>query len=278
MAGTIMESRNHLFGIVVQARMRSTRCPGKLLYEACGKSILELQMERLQRVDVDHLIIATTPAPEDDAIVAVAEAMGIGCFRGSEEDVLDRYCKAARCFKLDVVIRIPSDVPFIDPDIVNCMLAEFRQREDQPDYLSNLHPCTTPDGQDVEIVQMATLETAWREAEQAHEREHVLPFVWDNPDRFKVANWRLPGGSEEWFYTERWTTDYLEDVQMVQAVFEGIYPENPEFTWRDVFHFLDAHPEITAINQEFAGINWYRHLPGKLKTMSEIRVKLHPDE
>jgi len=258
--------------------MNSTRLAEKITYKACGKTLLELMIERLKPVQVDVLLVATTINKKDDYLVALCNSLNIPCFRGSEEDVLDRYYKAALANSLEVVIRIPSDCPLIDPAIVSEMLSEFLNKKDEIDYMSNLHPCTTPDGLDVEIMTFEALKIAWREADKLFQREHVTPYLWDNPQRFKISNWRLPGGNEEWYYTERWTIDYKEDVEMVIRIFEELYPKKGIFSWKNVFCLLNDNPEIRNINSHLAGINWYRNCAKDLRNIDKQRIKYHPSE
>lgn len=231
--------------IIVQARMGSTRLPGKVLKTVLGKTLLAHMVERLRRVrNADSVIIATTVEPADDAIVAECARLGVLCTRGSEDDVLDRYHAAAKTVKADVVVRCTSDCPVIDPELVEELIARFLAAGDR-DYGSNAAiDRTYPRGLDAEICTFAALETANKESTSAFEREHVLEFLLVRPQRFK----QLSLTHREDLSRHRWTVDTPEDFELVKRILESLYPKDARFTWTDVLALLDAHPDWPLLN------------------------------
>src|SRR5262249_25121812 len=157
--------------------------PGKVLLPLAGRTVLEAQLARIQAAPARfELVVATTTLPADDAIVGVCRRAGVRCFRGHPTDLLDRHVRAARVLRADVVVKIPSDCPLIDPSAIARVL-DAPNDEGGEDYRSNLHPVTWPDGNDVEVMGRAALEQAWLLATRLYEREHTTPFLWTRPDR-----------------------------------------------------------------------------------------------
>mgnify|MGYP001260956436 CR=1 FL=1 len=254
--------------VIVQARRGSTRLPGKVLLPLGGRTMLERMLERLRVASVpDSLLIATTTDSADDAIAQSAAAAGVECFRGHPIDLLDRHYAAAKHARADVVVKVPSDCPLIDPAVVDRVLREHFARSDVADYTSNLHPESYPDGSDVEVMSFGALETAWREARRSFEREHTTPFLWDQPGRFRLHNVLWESGRDV-SRTHRVVVDYPEDYAVVKAVFDELWtPRRPVFSVAEVVSFLDAHPEVRAKNASRLGVNWYRLHAGELRTM-----------
>jgi len=231
---------------IVQARMGSTRLPGKVMKDLLGKPVLTRDVNRVRRAKrIDEIVIATTTREEDDLIVSLCEEEGWRCFRGSENDLLDRYYQAARAFKADVVVRITSDCPMIDPEIIDKVIEEILNRLGRVDYVSNtLPPRTFPRGLDVEVMTLEALERAWSEDNNPALREHVTPYIYRNPETFRlhrVAN-------EVDLSHHRWTLDTPEDLLFIQTVYEHF--GNDHFTWREALRYLEQHPEIVKINSD----------------------------
>lgn len=257
--------------VVVQARTGSSRLPGKVLKPACGAPLLVRQVERIAAASMpSEIIVATTVDAADEPIVQICDAAGFQVVRGHPTDCLDRHVVAARAAKADAVVKIPSDCPLIDPAAIDRVIGEYLAAPDRWDFVSNLHPPTWPDGNDVEIMPMAVLETAWREVQRPLEREHTTPFIWDQPERFRVCNVRWETGLD---YSEshRFTLDYEEDYQMIRAVYDALWePTHPIFPIADILALLEARPEIRNLNARHLGVTWYRNHPGELKTV-EVR-------
>ena len=245
--------------VVVQARMASTRLPGKVLMPLANRPLLYRLLERVAAARTPSaVVVATTADRHDDVIAAVAEDAGVACVRGHPTDLLDRHYSAAVTCRADVVVKIPSDCPLIDPGVIDRVIGHYTTHADDVDFVSNLHPPTYPDGNDVEIMPIGVLETAWREATSPHEREHTTPFIWERPERFRVLNVEWESGFD-YSSTHRWTIDYPEDYQFLAAVYEALWSDNaPIFSLRDVLSLIEAHPDIHAINACHAGKGWYR--------------------
>ena len=167
---------------IVQARMGSSRLPGKVLLPLAGQPLLVRMTERVRRAPLaGTVVVATTTDAADDAIADLCAAHGLECFRGNPLDLLDRHYQAARHYAADVVLKIPSDCPLIDPAVIDEAVRFYLDFAERYDFVSNLHPATFPDGNDVEVMPFEALETAWREARRPLEREHTTPFFWENP-------------------------------------------------------------------------------------------------
>jgi spore coat polysaccharide biosynthesis protein SpsF len=260
--------------VVVQARTGSSRLPGKVLKEVVGAPLLAhmLQRVRAARTPFD-LVVATTEDPADDAIVDLSRTIGVRAFRGHPTDLLDRHYRAGLAAGAEVVVKIPSDCPLIEPQVIDRVLAAYLAEPIGFDYVSNLHPATWPDGNDVEVLALPVLAQAWREATRPHEREHTTPFVWDRPSRFRIGNVREETGSDR-SMTHRFTLDYPEDLAFVTAVYEALWrPERPVFRLSEILTLLEARPEIAALNRVLLGVNWYRDHLSELRTVSASETR-----
>lgn len=230
--------------IIVQARMTSTRLPGKVLLPLAGEPMLTRLVERLRRVQhADGIVVATTNNATDDPIAALCAQLGVPCHRGSEHDVLSRYADAARLHGADVVVRITSDCPLIDPALIDRVIAVYE--EGDSDYVSNMLPPTWPYGMAVEVFGAAALAQAHAEATQAAEREHVTPFLYWHPERYRLRNVASPVDLSQ----HRWTVDTPEDYELVRRLFDHLISTHPHFTQADVLALLEQHPDWIALNQ-----------------------------
>jgi len=261
---------------VIQARTGSARLPNKVLLPLVGKPLLVRMVERVQAAElVGTVVVATTTAPEDNAIDAICHREGFLCFRGHPTDLLDRHYQVARLFNADAAVKIPSDVPLIDPAVIDKVLGVYLRNPDAYDYVSNLHPPSYPDGNDVEVMYMGALERAWIEAERDFEREHTTPFLWEHPQRFNIRNVTWETGLD-YSMTHRWTIDYEEDYAFIKAVYEALYPHSFLFGLDDILALLERRPDIAALNAKYAGVNWYRHHLGELKTIAPAQTRSPP--
>jgi spore coat polysaccharide biosynthesis protein SpsF len=260
--------------IIVQARSSSSRLPNKVLLSVLGETLLQRMVERLMQVQHPvQIIIATSEEDSDNIIQTEAEYIGIPCFRGSLTNLLDRHYQAALRHGADIVLKIPSDCPLIDPRIIDKGLTFFLENREQFDYVSNLHPATYPDGNDVEIMTMECLSKAWHEAKRPLELEHTTPYIWENPDLFSIGNFEWETGLD-YSMSHRFTIDYRKDYLFIKKVFEELYFINPQFSLEDILDLLAKKPEIYKINAEYAGVNWYRNHLGDLKTVSQSQTKM----
>jgi spore coat polysaccharide biosynthesis protein SpsF len=231
--------------IIVQARMTSTRLPGKVLREVLGKPLLEYQIERLLRVKLaDGIVIATTVNQVDDSIVELCNRLGISYFRGSEKDVLARYYGAARAHKAGAVVRITSDCPLIDPAVIDRVIQAYQGHLGMFDYVSNCLERTYPRGMDTEVFSFLALEEAFEEAKLEPDREHVTPFIYHHSERYRLGSVANSVNQSH----HRWTVDTQEDFDLIQRVLETLYPNSPEFTINDCLSIFDRHPDWQTIN------------------------------
>ena len=253
---------------VVQARMGSSRLPAKVLLPLAGQPLLVRLVQRAQHARLaGTVVVATTTGADDDAIAELCAAHGLECFRGDALDLLDRHYQAARHYGADVVLKIPSDCPLIDPAVIDEVVRFYLDFAERYDFVSNLHPATFPDGNDVEVMPFEALETAWREARRPLEREHTTPFFWENPGRFRLGNVEW-GTGLDYSMSHRWTIDYPEDYDFITAVYEALYPGNPTFGLAEILRLLAQRPGIAQLNARYAGVNWYRHHLDELKTVN----------
>lgn len=261
--------------IIIQARRSSTRLEDKILLPLCGRELLLRMAERVKASRFGkNIVIATTKNKKDDLIVDLCKGVGINYFRGDEYDVLDRYYHASLYYEADIIAKIPSDCPLIDPEIIDKVFERFIGIYPEFDYVSNLHPATYPDGNDVEVFKFSALEEAWKKSKLIFEREHTTPYIWDNPQLFKIGNVEWDTGLD-YSMTHRFTIDYREDYELINEIFEELYPENPLFGLKEILYLTDIlKPELKEINKKFNGVNWYRNHIGCLKTISREQTKI----
>ena len=239
--------------IIVQARMTSTRLPGKVMKRVLGKPLLEYQLERLQRVKLaDEIVIATTTNQTDEPIVELCNSLSVACFRGSEDDVLSRYYGAATAHKADLVVLVTSDCPLIDPQVIDTVIDYCLQNQSHYDYVSNSLERTYPRGMDTEVFSFSTLQQAFGEATAQPDREHVTPFIYRQPARYRLGHVIY---SEDCSH-HRWTVDTPEDFELIQKIIEAIYPRKPNFTLEDCLSLLKKHPEWYIINSHVSQKNY----------------------
>lgn len=231
---------------VLQARTSSSRLPGKVLMPILGRPMLMRQIERLARcARLDRLTVATSAHPSDDALAGLCREEGVDCFRGSLDDVLDRFVQAAKPYGPEVVVRFTGDCPLTDPLVIDSTIDHFYAGN--YDYASNCLPPTFPDGLDVEVMRFACLGQAHKEAILPSHREHVTPFLRAYPDRFRLGNYASPVDRS----SMRWTVDESEDFEFVKLVYERLYPAKPDFSTDDILSLLERSPELRQINARY---------------------------
>jgi spore coat polysaccharide biosynthesis protein SpsF len=227
---------------IIQARMGSTRLPGKVLMDLGGKSVLARVVDRLrQAARVHEIVVATTDSVADDAIVKECHRLEVASFRGSENDVLDRYYLAAQVCAAQVVVRITSDCPLIAPQLVDETIAALDKQ--CADYASNVFPRTYPRGLDTEVFTTAALEQAWRDAHEPYEREHVTPYFYEHRELFRLAS--LCGQVDYSQY--RWTLDTAEDLELLRAIYAHFFSRD-DFSWTEVIALMERAPELAELN------------------------------
>lgn len=260
--------------VVIQARMASSRLPGKVLMPVLGQSLLMRMIERVKRTRYPIMIvIATSTDNSDDVIEEEAKKNDIACYRGSPDNLLDRHFQVAKLYNADLVVKIPSDCPLIDPKVIDKTIDVYYKHGRIYDYISNLHPATYPDGNDVEIMTMDCLTRAYNMAQHSWELEHTTPVIWERSEHFKIGNHIWQTGFD-CSMTHRFTIDYIEDYHFILKVYEMLYPNKPHFSCNDILQLLEEHPDIYQINEKYIGVNWYRNHLSDLKTISPEQTKL----
>lgn len=228
---------------IIQARTGSTRLPGKVLMELGGKPVLQNVIERVKRSKlIDSIVIATTKDRADAPIINIADTSRVEYFRGSTEDVLDRYFQAAKKFRSDQIVRITSDCPLIDPGVIDLVIKQHLSENN--DYTSNALIPSFPDGLDTEIFRFSVLEQSWREAKIPYQREHATQYITKNPQLFKLGNLldKVDNSSK------RWTLDELADYEFINIIYNELKHQGNTFTQNDVLKLLSRKPEIESIN------------------------------
>ncbi len=231
---------------IIQARMGSTRLPGKVLMDLDGETALGRVVRRLRRsTRIQQIMIATTTKPEDDAIISACRQLGCPAFRGSSEDVLDRYYQASRMIGCEVIVRVTADCPLIDPDLVDRSIDLLGN--EGADYVATDVPGTFPRGTDVEVFTAAAMARSWRESAQAYEREHVTPFFYEHPDLFRLAT--LKSGLDCRRY--RWTLDTFDDYRVLGEICRE-FRNDDAFSWHQVVGLMERRPELLEWNAHVA--------------------------
>lgn len=229
---------------IVQARMGSTRLPGKVLKEVLSRPLLSFQIERMKKSKlINELVIATTPLG-NEKIMELCEKESVPYFVGSESDVLDRYYQAAKKHEADIVVRMTSDCPIIDPEIIDQVIQMYV--DGNYDYVSNTQDRTFPRGMDVEVFSMDALEKTHKEAAIEYEHEHVTPYIYLNRDKFSVGQYTQVNDTND----IRLTVDTTEDFLVIRNIFNELYNNKPDFLLADILDVLEKYPEWKEINKE----------------------------
>lgn len=230
---------------IIQARMGSSRLPGKMLMNVEGKPIIEHVFERIKEAStIDEFWLATTTSAKDNLLAEWAKQNNILIYRGSEEDVLDRYYHAAFKAKAEVIVRITGDCPLHDSKIIDNVVESYLSKD--VDYVCNVIPPTYPDGLDVEIFSFKALEKAWKEAVLKSEREHVTPYIWKNSSLFRLGS----VVNNEDFSSYRLTLDTLEDLDLINKIFGELKKQEIFGDMNDILKILRQHPEWIEINSK----------------------------
>jgi spore coat polysaccharide biosynthesis protein SpsF len=262
---------------VVQARMSSSRLPQKVMLPILHKPLLSRMLERVKAAKlIGTLVVATSTDNDDDEIKDFCKVDGYNFFRGHLTDLLDRHYQLAIEYNAEAIVKIPSDCPLIDPEIIDKVISKFIE-SDHFDFVSNLHPATYPDGNDVEIMSFAALECAWKEAKKDYEREHTTPFIWENPELFGIGNVEWETGLD-YSTSHRWTIDFAEDYEFIRRVYEELYNKKNNFGLNDILSLLKQKPEIAEINSIHYGKYWYQNHLEELNHINEYKNKFKTNE
>lgn len=252
---------------IIQARMGSTRLPGKILMPILDEPMLARMIERVKRAQkIDAVVVATTDRDEDDPTAALGALCGVSVFRGSEKDVLDRFYNAAKESGADTVMRLTGDCPLMDPAVIDTVVEHFEAAQGRIHYTST--PRNYPEGLDTEIFPFSALKEAAENAALPSEREHVTPYIKNHPERFTCETWEE--GKDD-HSSMHWSVDTRADFDFVTKIFEQLYPHNPGFSKDDVLVLLSKHPEYLEINKGGTG---YEGLAKSLKEDEEFKKSL----
>ena len=250
------------FLAIIQARMGSTRLPGKVMLPLAGKPVFECVYERVALSQhIDKVIIATTTNKHDDQLTDACHRKGISVFRGAEEDVLDRYYQVASHYRCNNIIRIMADCPLIDYRIIDKAIKKHVKEKN--DYTSTAYIETFPDGEDVDIFTFQTLSQAWKEAKELFQREHITQYVVLNPVKFKIGNLSY----KQNLSNKRWTLDEPCDYLFIKAIYKALGKKNILFGMGEILAHLAQHPELEKLNQHII------RNEGLLKSLKKINNK-----
>ena len=238
-----------MIAAIIQARMGSTRLPGKVLKEVLGKPLLMYQIERVRVSNLlDKVIVATSVLPKDDVIADFCERNNIDCFRGSENDVLSRYYECAKKYKADIIARLTADCPLLDPIVIDSVISLFQK--EKADYAANTAPPETtsfPDGSDVEVFSMQALERAFVECQDPHDREHVTFYFWRYDNNFKAVQLTQ---DVDWS-RYRFTVDYPEDFEVVEFIIKELLKKNGFGHLENIIKIIDSNSMIKQKNAKY---------------------------
>ena len=228
---------------IIQARLGSSRLPGKVLQDIRGSTMLARVVRRTQRaLSLDDVVVATTVERADEAIVAECRKLAVSVFRGDEQDVLDRYYQAARTHRAEAIVRITSDCPLIEPEVIDKVVHAFL--EARPDYGSNVLQRTYPRGLDTEVMSISALERAWQNATERYQRVHVTPYLYENPDQFRLLSVK----NAQDYSGYRWTVDTPDDLAFVREVYQRL-GDGDAIHWMDVVALLAREPQLAELNR-----------------------------
>ncbi len=228
---------------IVQARTASSRLPGKVLLPIGDETVLDIVVSRCRRIrDTHELVVATSNNPQDVPIIDHVSARGIEVFAGSESDVLDRFYSAAIAYQADAVVRITADCPMLDPDVSSRVVARFLQGD--CDYASNIKPPTFPDGLDTEVVSISALEQAFEKATLPSHREHVTPYIWQNPDKFRLANIESAVDLSHL----RWTLDNADDLQLMREISRRLHVPFSSASLNDFLQLWETDTDLATMS------------------------------
>lgn len=259
---------------VMQTRRGSSRLPGKVLMCVQGKPLFVQQARRIMASSLyGTLVVATTTDSSDDIIEYICNKEGLNCYRGHPHDLINRHYYAALQYNAEAVVKIPSDCPLISPGIIDKVIGYYLDNSKAFDFVSNLHPATYPDGNDVEVISMQAMRDALVHADKQLEREHATPYIWERPGKYRIGNVTMEG-DKDLSMLHRWTIDYKEDFDFIKKVFDELYPANPLFNYTDILTLLHNRRDIYNINSHLAGVNWYRHHLDELTTVSAGQTKI----
>lgn len=230
----------------IEARMTSSRLPGKILRPILGKPMLELLIERLSNVNkIDQIVVATTENSTDDIVEQLTRSLGYSCYRGSEDDVLERVLEAAQYNNADIIVEITGDCPLIDPKVISRLIEIYVHNS--YDYVSNTLKQTYPNGLDTQVFSLKILQEVAQLTQDPVDHEHVSLYIYEHPEKFLLFN--LESDIPEKYWDLRLTVDTIEDFELIRTIFEELYPKNPNFSLEDILFLFEMRPELYEINK-----------------------------
>lgn len=238
------DNEHSMIAAIIQARMGSTRLPGKVLSDICGYPMLGRIINRISAVpEINKIIIATTVSKADDILVDwVRGNTGCSVFRGSEHDVLERYFSCSKEIGAEIIVRVTADDPLKDPSLVSRAI-RYLMENTELDYCSNTLKPTYPEGLDIEVFRFSALESAYKEATLESDREHVTPYIWRNPDKFHIQNFQMDRDLSAW----RWTVDNSNDLELVRKMYMN-FIQNPLFSYSEAIEYVEQNLHLLEIN------------------------------
>lgn len=259
---------------LIQARMSSTRMPQKVMLSLVGRPLLYRIWERVKASkNSGEVVVITSESKDDDRIEKFCKSENINCYRGHLTDLLDRHYQAGKLYNADAIVKIPSDCPLIDPAVIDEVIGFYMENSGKYDYVSNLHPATYPDGNDVEVIDFRALEKSWLYAHKDFEREHTTPYIWENPEYFRIGNVKWDTGLD-YSSSHRFTIDYEEDYILISNIFNELYSKDRHFTLQDILKLLEEKPYLQNINIKYAGQYWYNQHLNELNHINEFKNKV----
>ena len=257
------------FICIIQARIASSRLLGKILLPGYEKPLLEHLVERVKKSKkLNKVVIATSTNKEDDIIYEFCKSKNVSVFRGHPNNLLKRYYSCAKNYNAKNIIRVTSDCPLMDYRLIDKMIADYSNLKNI-DYYSNMHPPTFPDGFDIEIFKFDVLKKTYLNARKKYEKEHVTPYIWDNPEIFNVSNYKI---SKNYYDKYRLTLDYKEDYYLIWNIFKKLYKKDKYFSFEKIINFLKKNPKY-IINRKFIKVNWMGYYFKNLKTIDKKYTK-----
>ncbi len=231
----------------IEARMGSSRLPGKILKNILDKPTLELLVERVRKSKhIEQVVVATTVDPSDNITEENCRKIGIDCFRGSSEDVLNRVLQTAKAYQADLIVELTGDCPLLDPEIIDSVIEKYLSGSF--DYVSNVLERTYPRGLDTQVFSTAVLEKVSQITQDPADRENVSLYIYENPEQFKLGN--VKASSEHNRPDLRLTVDTVEDFKLISSIYNELYPKNKDFNLSDVIKLLNQKPELSKLNAD----------------------------
>jgi len=268
-----MKDNKLIITIVIQARMSSSGFDGQVLLPILGEPLLYRIIERINQSKYDvNIVVVTSTEQKDYEIAKFCHDKNITFYRVDLKNLLDRNYQVALLTGAKILIQIPSNSPLIDPNIIDKVIDFYLGNLNKYDFVSNVHPATYPDGNEVELMSFDSLEKAWKDANRPFEFEYTRPYFWKNPRKFRSGNVTWETGLD-YSNSHCFTIGSEADYKFIIRVYEALYPINPRFALKDILNLISSQPLIYKINTKFSGANLYRYFLNRLKTINAGQAK-----